>query len=393
MESARTINAETLIPAGLAGMFFFLPIGTSPLYIFGGIVLALWIVSGRFLKDFRAWVSSGFMVPVLLLFLLPWIGLLYTPLPAEGMGIAGKSYYWVFGIASLSVAGDGKRTDLILKMFLAGLSVNSAIAILQYLGALPLKEGNPVGLFPGSSPWIAFSILLATGTIIASFYFASEEGRRKKLVYLLLVVQYLFTIAFIGGRSGYLAAAVLFPIVVSHVLRQRSVVKPLFFAILLFSLIIAFPVVKKRVSQGQEDLRLYRQGVVNTSIGLRLHMWEIACSEIRQSPLIGSGTGSFKRAWELHKKDPSLPVFDHPHNSFLYTMVSFGIPGLAAFCWLLFEMIRKGWKARNTAAGFSVIGFAVVFTIGSLTDTQLLPTPTTMALCLFSGIAGGINGD
>ncbi|HTR45601.1 MAG TPA: O-antigen ligase family protein [Thermodesulfovibrionales bacterium] len=391
MEFARKINTDALIFAGFAGMFFFLPIGTSPLYICGGIVLALWIMSGRFLKDFRAWVSSGLMVPVLLLFTLPWIGLVYTPLPADGMSIAGKSYYWVFSIASLSVAGDGRKTDFILKMFLAGLSLNSTVAILQYLGAFPLKEGNPVGLFPGSSPWIAFSILLATGTIIASFYFSREQGPGKKLVYLFLVVQYLFTIGFIGGRSGYLAAALLFPVIVSHVLQQRSVIKPLFFAILLLSLVIALPVIKKRVSQGQEDLRLYRQGVVNTSIGLRLHMWEIACSEIRRSPLIGSGTGSFKKAWELRKKDPSLPFIDHPHNSFLYMAVSFGIPGLAALCWLLLELFRRGWKARHTAAGFSVIAFAVVFTVGSLTDTQVLPTPTTMALCLFAGIAGGID--
>jgi len=391
MDSLRTASSRDLLTAGFGGMFFCLSIGTSPLFIFGGLVLAVWILSGRFLKDLGTWPSTGMMIPVLLLLVLPWIGLLYTPLPSDGMSIAVKSYYWLFSIAFLSIARDSKRDDVVLKMFLAGLSLNSAVAILQYIGVLPLKNGHPVGLFPGSSPWIAFSILLAAGTIIASFYFSRECDARKRLIYLSLIVEYLSTIAFVGGRSGYLAIILLFPILLHHILKQGKIVKLIFFGILFCSLLATFPVIKKRVLKGKEDIELYRQGIVNTSIGLRIHMWEIALSEIEKNPLTGSGTGSFRRSWEVQKRDPSLPFYDHPHNSFLYMMVSFGIPGLIALSWLLLVMIRKGWRARDRSPGFSVFAFTVVFVVGSLTDTQILPTPTTMALSLFSGIAGGMN--
>jgi O-antigen ligase len=81
----------------------------------------------------------------------------------------------------------------------------------------------------------------------------------------------------------------------------------------------------------------------------------------------------------------------HPHNSFLYMMVSYGIPGLVAFCWLLFVMLKKGYKGRDSAPGFSVFVFTSVFIIGSLTDTQVLPFATAIALPLFTGMSEAIN--
>lgn len=71
--------------------------------------------------------------------------------------------------------------------------------------------------------------------------------------------------------------------------------------------------------------------------------------------------------------------------------VSYGIFGLAAFCWLLFVMLKKGWAGRNSAQGFAVLAFTAVFIIGSLTDTQVLPFATATALPLFAGLSEAID--
>lgn len=378
--------------SGFLGMVFFIPIYTSPIFICGTFVLTVWVISGIFIKDIRAWVKTQFKIPVILLMLLPWIGLIYTSsTPEDAMGIARKSYYWLFSIAIISVIKTRKKPDIILKMFLAGLSVNSMISMLQFLGIVPLKDGNVTGLFSGSSPWIAFSLLLATGTFIAAFYFFKEQSKEKRILYILLVAQFLFTIGFIGGRSGYLSVIVLSPLLAYQLKRQSNIVKISVIGLIAAVLLFSSPVIMSRLSKIKNDLRQYNQGNVNTSIGMRLHMWAVAISEIRRNPFLGVGTGGFKKSWAEHKKDPALPFFDHPHNSFLYMAVSFGILGLAAFCWLLFLMIKKGWRQRNSAMGVSVLAFTFVFTIGSLTDTQLLTTTTAMVLPIFTGISEAID--
>ena len=163
------------------------------------------------------------------------------------------------------------------------------------------------------------------------------------------------------------------------------------FSVLAVSILFTFPIVQSRFAAVEKDISLYEQGNINTSVGLRFHMWKIAISEIKKNPLLGIGTAGFRKLWEMNKGDRSLPFFDHPHNSFLYVLVSFGVTGLIALCWLLFVMLQKGWNGRDTPLGFALFAFTLVLTLGSFTDTQILPFPTAMAFTLFAGVAGAID--
>jgi O-antigen ligase len=402
MGYARKINVDSMLRAGYAGMFFFLPVATSPLVICGIFVIAVWMVSGRFPGDIKAWSTSDMKIPLLLLILLPWLGLLYTPVLREGLGVALKTHYWLFSLALMPLlrtwgkdAGQGSRgqPDLLIKLFLLGLALNSSVSLGQFLGFLPLKRGLPVGLLGGGSAHIPFSLLLTTGMLVSSFYVLKAGSWKVRLVYAVIMAQFFATMSFVGARSGYLALIVLSPFVVYNISGLRHPLKILAGSIIIISLLCASPVVQSRVSKIKEDLSQYKLGNVNTSIGLRFHMWEIALAEIRKNPLIGKGTAGFIESWDKYGKEPSLPFFIHgnPHNSFLYMMVSFGIPGLLSFCWLLFLMIRKGWKGRNSSMGFAVFAFTAVFVTVSLVDTPLLSLPAAQAFSLFAGMAGAMD--
>lgn len=400
MEFLKKINPDTILWTGYLGMFFFLPIATSPMVICGVFVIGVWVVTGKFLKDINLWLKSDLKIPILMLIILPWVGLIYTPVPAEGLNVAFKTHYWLYSIALMPLLsqanasnhGDKITPDLIIKMFLSGLVLNSAISILQILRLLPLKRGLPIGLLGGDSAHIPFGLLLTIGILIASFYFLKARSTKVKFLYALIMMQYFVTLSFIGARSGYLALIALSPIIVYNILGRRHILKILIGSMIMISLLFASPVVQSRVSKIKEDILHYKQGNVNTSIGLRFHMWEIALSEIKKNPVFGIGTAGFIKPWEQYKKDPSLPFFIHgnPHNSFLYMLVSFGILGLIPFCWLLFILLMKGWKGRDSSLGFAVFVFTVVFIIGSIVDTPLLSIPMAKALSLFTGIAGSI---
>ncbi len=387
----RRISAEAILQAGCCGMFFFLPVATSPTVICGLLVLFVWLFSGRFLRDIPAWRYADTALPVVLLILLPWVGLLYTPVPADGLPVALKSHYWLYAVACAPVVCGMRQRNLPIRGFLAGLFINSLVAILQFAGLVPLKKGLTTGLLGGSSAHIAFSLLLTTGILISSFYFFRAGSRNERLFYGLLITQYFATIGFVGGRSGYIALILLFPLVIHNIIGRRRMAVTLIACVVLGAVLFSFPVVRSRFAAAASDISRYQSGDINTSLGHRFHMWRIALEEIRSHPVIGIGTSGFRQAWELHKADPLLPFYDHPHNSFLYQMVSFGITGLIAFCWLLIALLRKGWRFRDSAPGFSVLSFAAVFVVGSLSDTQLLPFATAMALPLFTGISEAIR--
>lgn len=390
-EFIKNINEETLLRAGFAGMFFSIPLATSPTVICGAFVLIVWIFSGKFLGSIQSFYKSDLMLPVAFLVILPWVGLLYSPAPSYGLPIAMKTHYWLYAIALASLPDKEHLSDLIVRMFLAGLSVNSVISVLQFTGTLPLKKGLATGLLGGSSPHITYSLLLTTGILLASFCILKSESGRDRLLYATLMVQYLFTIGYVGGRSGYVSLILLSPFVVYNILGQKHIMKIIVVSLIAASLLFVSPVVRSRFMQAKEDIIHYQEGSTNTSVGLRFHMWGIAVSEIGKSPLIGIGTGGFRKSWGTYKKDPWLPFHDHPHNSFLYMTVSYGVPGLIAFCYLLFLLLKRGWRGRHSTLGFSVFAFTAVFIIGSLTDTQVLTFATAIAFSLFAGRSEAIH--
>ncbi len=391
MDLLKKINPDTLLWTGYSGMFFSLPLATSPTVICGSLILIVWVFSGKFLSSIHVLGNSDLMLPVIILVILPWIGLAYTPLPSYGLPIALKTHYWFYAFAIATLPDRQRRPDLIIKMFLAGLSVNSVISTLQFAEIIPLKKGYAAGLLGGSSPHITYSLLLTTGILIASFYVLKSQSVKNRLMYISLILQYFFAIGYVGGRSGYIALIILSPFVVYNIMGQKHIMKIITVSIITASLLFLSPVVRSRFINAKEDIVQYQAGNINTSIGLRFHMWGIAVSEIKRSPLIGIGTAGFRESWEKYKKDPSLPFHDHPHNSFLYMMVSYGIVGLSAFCYLLFTMLKKGWRGRHSALGFSVFAFTAVFIIGSLSDTQVLTFATALAFSLFAGLSEAIH--
>lgn len=386
------VTADNLLLAGFAGMFFFLPVGSSPVIICGVFVLAVWLLSGRFIGDIAAWARHApLRWPVLLLMVLPWVGLLYSPVPADGFNIAKRSYYWLFAIAVAPLLSSTRRTDMVLLAFLAGLSCNSTVAVLQVSGLLPTRDALASGLLKGSSMHIVFTLFLAAGLLIASFYYSRAATRGSRLLWALLLAQYGATAAFIGGRSGYVALILLSPLVIYNLLGRRHAGIILGACVLLVAVLFTSPLVRERFAAAGEDITRFQQGDIRTSVGLRFHMWQIAVQEIRRHPLQGVGTGGFKKIWNDYKGDPALPFYDHPHNSFLYMTVSHGLPGLIALCWVLMVMLKRSWKARQTALGFSVLAFTAVFIIGSLSDTQVLTFATAVSLALFAGASEAVH--
>lgn len=377
--------ADRLLFLFLCCLFFFIPFATSPAVISGAIALAIWISSGMAFRDSGRWLKQKWTLPVLVFMLLPWVGLLWTNDIAGGLGLAKKSYYWLFAFAIASMDISRKHIITLLNAFLAGLLLISIISLLQFAGAVPLLKWLPT-IFSGKS--ITVSLLLVFGMLILSFYFSKAENVKSKILISSLILLFFIALSVGTGRAGYLAYILLSPVVMYNIF-DKKIIKVIAGTAITISVLFLSPSVQQRTDLMFSDISNYQRMDTNTSVGLRLHMWTGAVKIFLENPVIGVGTGGYQSAMKKYKT-PNLAAiyrdFSDPHNSYLYMAANFGILGIISLFWLFTGLLKNGWRNHHNITGFAILSYTLVLMIGSLTGTQILSFATAVLFAVFTGL-------
>lgn len=381
----NSISSNKLLFYSICLLFFLLPIAKSPPLIAGGLVILIWFMSGKCFKEYKKWLTQDWLPPIVYFILLLWVGLLWTDDIKKGLQFAEKSYYWLFAFAIASIPHT-KAINFIWA-FIAGLSLNVILAILQYAGVIPyFKEDFATGLLTGFNPYISYSLILVFGMLILSFIFGKTNTKWSKILIIALISAYIFNLSIIHGRSGYIAFILLCPIIIYNLSGRKSLFKSFLAASIIIGLFLFSPTVQHRLNLIKHEIILYYQGQKYTSVGLRLHMWDGAIKILLDNPIFGVGTGDFEKALNQYAPEPPLPGLDQPHNSFLYMATSFGIFGIVSILWLFAVYLKKGWKNRRSISGYAMFMFGVIMIIGSMTDTQIFSRITGILFALFMGM-------
>lgn len=394
---SSTVDMERILFWGFCLTFFLIPLGTSPFLIAGFLTLALWICSGRFIKESRLWLKQPWLAPLLVFIAIHWAGLLYTNDFQAGLKYASKTHYWLFAFAISSISFHRHPSKVLLYSFLAGLSLAAAIHIAIYTGLIPAQERYSASFI---NP-ITYILFLTFGILLLSFYFGKAVGLRARILYGAGIALYLASISLFAGapgRTALLALLISIPLIIYNLLGQKSFSKIFAVAIVTMAALFFTPVVKSSLNDAAAQIDSYYSGSPDTSMGLRLHMWNGAFKIFMDNPVIGIGTGGYQKAMKEHANaalDPAL-TFNQPHNSFLYMAVSFGAIGVLSLCWLLFQFIRAGFRHMDHPAGFSILAFGFIVAIASLTDTQIIQVHTGMLFAMLTGLQSALkptNGD
>jgi hypothetical protein len=414
MDWYKKIDRERLLFYCFMGVFLTLPMGTSLPTICGAMTAVVWGFSGvaAHLRSFRApsptqrngatavsIYGQAWLRPAYLLIALPWIGLLYTPDPANlGIQYAEKTYYWMYclAIASLpfvpfSVSDpETKMPEKFIDAFLLGLAINAVVGTLQFSGILPMVQGKWYsGLERGYGTLTSYLVL---GILITSYYF--KEARKKNLRYFLcfLMMFYFFHLSILQGRAGYVTVVMLSPLIAYNLFNQVNILKISMACVLLAGLLCFSPVVRERIALSMEQISYHVNANPNAAWGRqysdkqdRFYMWYGAVRIIKANPIFGIGTGGYQKALKEIGK-PDDPLIAHPHNDFLYMTVSFGILGIIAFFWFFGEILKNAWKERHTPRGYFVLSAALVLFTGGMFNTYFLDVGTIFLLSLVTGL-------
>ncbi len=94
-----------------------------------------------------------------------------------------------------------------------------------------------------------------------------------------------------------------------------------------------------------------QQGLLQTSIGLRLRFWSISKKLIEESPLIGSGLSKFSERYAAYDSQlgGSKNIVKNPHNEYIYILASLGLTGLLFYLAIQTQIILFALRLVNTA--------------------------------------------
>jgi len=356
-------------------LFFLLPATTSPAVVVGGVILLIWLISGKAYTGRKGYMGTDWALPVLLMLLIPFVGLTYTSYPELGLKMAEKSYYWLFAfaLATLGIGESGRRT--LIYSFLGGVSFSVVASFLQHLGFVPLHRGVSASGFMNH---INYGLFLVLAIMLLTFLFREEKQKGRRWAVAVVMVIFTVNLAMSLARIGHLAFVLLSPLMLINLFGKRNLLIIMVASSVLGASLFLSPVVRNRVNLAVSEVKGFSKlGDVGTSIGLRLVMWEGALRIYAKNPVVGVGTGGYAGEMQKYRRDKGSDNIRHPHNSFLYMAASYGTVGLGLLLWYLWVLFMKGWRRRESAEGFAVLAFCLVLLVGSLTDTQINNTYST----------------
>ncbi|MCD5391063.1 O-antigen ligase family protein [candidate division NPL-UPA2 bacterium] len=118
-------------------------------------------------------------------------------------------------------------------------------------------------------------------------------------------------------------------------LRDKRIFVVLAAILVLFSLLLPDSVISRAKSLAE----------VHLSQEVRISDWRVALNMIKDHPITGVGLGdAYLSAYPLYKPCDSPHIFRRCHNLYLYLAASIGIPGLAAYIWLLLTFFQNGLR-------------------------------------------------
>lgn len=204
------------------------------------------------------------------------------------------------------------------------------------------------------------------------------DDKKNRWWYILAFIFIGFDLFFLNQeRTGYLV----FTFLAGLFLLQRLGRKGFLMGLLIIPLTIgglyfSSNTFHHRVNLIFSDMAGYAKGDATTSIGLRLAFAEYSVKIIKNSPVLGSGTGSFPKLYQ-QLQGPKLDGGTwpgHPHNEYISILLQIGVVGFLFFLLWIFFHIRESFHLPLFEKRLAQ-GLILAFLLLSLCNSSLSLSP------------------
>jgi putative inorganic carbon (HCO3(-)) transporter len=364
--TAALLLLAAAMPLSIAGMGLFLGIG---------IFLA---VGDRFRKPAEGWRGTPLDESLALLAVVTILSALWGLSP--GRSLAKSGGMWVFMVYYLFVwygMAEERLGRVMTVLIGVGAAVSVYAVVQHYTGVNFFDEGNlPTTTFlsGGGATWISrgtFShhqtfanIVFMIFSLAFSFALTPAPWKRRLPVAAAAAVLWL-AIVFSFTRGIWLAGMIAVLLITGFRNRRAAGVTILLVAVL-WGALATIPSTYSTRARNIFSMR----GNLD-----RIIIWETSWGMLRDNPILGIGMANYPALQpEYLPPDATITVSRaHAHNTYLQLAIERGIFGLAAFCWMMYVVLRIGLTSLLDLRGregfrLAAIRGAVAGVVGFLID-------------------------
>jgi len=311
-------------------------------------ILGLWTIKFLTSKE-NHWHKNRLNLPILLFILMITITLLVNKKIIEGSKdyITYLSYFIIYFLIINNV--DNKiRFNNFLKLFFLTIFIVSIYTFLHYYRIITyLKEYGPVISTIGQKNWTSNYLALIFPIMFS--YFLLEKSKRKKIFYFIILSIIYATLMICQSRGIWISISITLMIAIYIIFKYKLLKifqenrKWLILLVLTFLIVTIIystdnPLNKSAITVPQRAMSTFDEQ--DPSINTRLLIWKTTLEMIEDRPIFGSGIGTFKmnyldyQAKFLENNEGYLKYWTNAweaHNEYLHMGAELGIVGLGLF--------------------------------------------------------------
>ncbi len=230
---------------------------------------------------------------------------------------------------------------------------------------------------------IPYATFCSVFSLAGLYFFLSHQEKNIKLIGLITTI--LSTTCVILSLSRGVWLALFFSMIMMLFFQFRHSKKMWkYILISIISLLIGFFMfqdkINHRIAQTNAEIQEIKEGNLNTSIGLRLQMWNASFLVVRDNWLFGVGSSHQMILEELANQgqvSQELVKFknQHYHNQLIDTLVKYGVFGVLLLIMMYITPIYLAVHNKLNYAPF-IISVSLLYFISGLTDVPLSHSQT-----------------
>lgn len=343
------------------------------------VLVASWVVSGRFRHLFSEAKQSPMVLLCLLLYAWIVIGLTYSsaPKPMAWDQVASYSKLLIIPVmASVVTTPQHARalwTSVALGLLLLQVSYLSDLWI-DIPGSQSVRTQS-IGVF-NNHIVEGLSLTIWALVMVAASALQLKQRNWKLATTLGLAGLAFYTVIFLNpGRGAQLAMVASLSLLTVLLLPAKIRWVGLGCVCLVIgSLAFQSTLSKQRFQQAVTEVKSSETNK-DTSVGLRINAWQAGLEIWSSSPMVGQGAGSYKHLMREQKSGmvggcQNNPVCLQPHSQYVLFMAEQGMVGLMLFLALLGSLAWPAIRSTHISAKLSA-AFACAFAVHSAFDSGL----------------------
>jgi len=379
----------------LIAAFFFLPITVLGNNIAIWLIVILWFFSGNYKEKFQQIRNHSLAVASMVFFLVHIFALIWTENLDWGFEIVRKMLPFFFVLPVFLTITRIENAKYFITAFLIAIAISEGLSYLIWFGIIePFKYAfgveNPTPLMSHTSynPFLAFAFYL----VINKLLFSGKMSQLERALYAFFAITITFNMFITGGRAGqvmFFSAIV----ILAFQYYKNSQFKAIAVSLILISSIsvtayFSSPIFHNKVNMVFDEISNYNENPTskNTSMGLRITFLINSSELIKQSPILGVGTGDFpaeyKKINDIRSQNVATTV--QPHNMYMLVLAQLGILGLASLAWIFYLQFRIALSSSNQFVHHVGVAMPIFFLIIMWSDSHLLGHHTGNLFILFS---------